>query len=72
MQENKEDFKSTVKYRMAKLNITQNELAEKLGISYPYLSDILISKRNTPRVSYLKDKIVAMLDELESGCLIEK
>lgn len=75
MQGVKDDFKSKVKYRMAKLGITQKDLAEKLNISYPYVSDILITRRDTPRVAYLKDKIVEILDELEaeaeSRCPVE-
>lgn len=63
-----DDFKSTVKKRMARLNVTQQEIATRLNISYPYISDILITRRDTPRVAYLKERIVEILDEIESGC----
>lgn len=63
----RDDYKSRVRYRMAKLGITQNDIAQKLGVSYPYVSDIMTTKRDTPRIAYLKDKIVEILDEAENG-----
>lgn len=72
MEKEEKSFKDEVQYRMAKLGITQNVIAEKLGISYSYVSDILITRRDTQRVAYLKDRIVEILDELESRCPIEK
>lgn len=63
----RDDYKSRVRYRMAKLGITQNDIAQKLGVSYPYVSDIMTTKRDTPRIAYLKDRIVEILDEAENG-----
>lgn len=62
------DYKAMVKKRMARLGVTQIEIAERLGISYPYVSDILVTRRDTPKVAFYKERIVEILDEIESGC----
>ncbi|MDP7981003.1 helix-turn-helix transcriptional regulator [Bacillus sp. WLY-B-L8] len=45
-------------------DMKQKELAEMLGISNPYLSDILLGKRNGKKV---KEKIIKILETKEAS-----
>ena len=66
------NFKEEVKYRLVRLGLSQRELAEKMNISTPYLSQIINEDRESVTVECKKELILKTLDELESRCLIEK
>ena len=66
------NFKEEVKYRLVRLGLSQRELAEKMNISTPYLSQIINEDRESVTVEYKKELILKTLNELESRCLIEK
>lgn len=68
----KKDFRKTIKYRLAEAGMTQREFAEKLGITDAYLSNLIKCISDTQVAELWRDKIVKTLDELESGCPVEK
>ena len=66
------NFKEEVQYRLVRLGLSQRELAESMNISTPYLSQIINEDRESATMKYKKEQVLKKLDELESGCLIEK
>lgn len=60
----KNEFGMKVRAKLFANNMQQKELANLLGISGPYLSDILRDKRNGKRI---REKIVKILDIKEAS-----
>ncbi len=59
-----QDFIIKVRVALAKHDKTQNWLAEKIGISKPYMSDIMNGRRSPAKQIA---PIEAVLNELEKG-----
>lgn len=72
--EKKVNFKAEVQYRLATINRTQKELAKRLKVSEPHLSNLLKCVTQTPYADFQREKILKSLREMEkeSRCLIEK
>ncbi|WP_062322622.1 helix-turn-helix transcriptional regulator [Halolactibacillus sp. JCM 19043] len=59
-----QDFIIKIRVTLAKHDKTQNWLAEKIGISKPYMSDIMNGRRNPAKQI---GPIETVLQELEKG-----
>lgn len=68
----RKDFRKVVKYKLAEANMTQRELAEKLGITEAYLSNLIKGISDTQVAELWREKILDVLAELERGCPVEK
>lgn len=65
--ESPKSFKMDIQYRLSKVGVTQQEFAERIGITPPYLSNILVfaNTRDTPSMRIRKEQIVEELEKLE-------
>ncbi len=65
-------FKEQIKDRLKTLGMTQKELAAKMNVTESYLYYLLIGVSDTRLARERRKRIVEILDELESGCPVEK
>ena len=65
-------FKEQIKDRLKTLGMTQKELADKMNVTESYLYYLLIGVSDTRLARERRKRIVEILDELESGCPVEK
>ena len=65
-------FKEQIKDRLKALGMTQKVLAAKMNVTESYLYYLLIGVSDTRLARERRKRIVEILDELESGCPVEK
>ncbi len=61
-------FKAKVQYRLAKLGITQKEIATRMNITEPYLCYLLKGISDTQLAKSRREEILEIINELEDRC----